>query len=254
MLQVNRASQITLLTSPELERVPGVVHAFSTRRAEHSSFTLGPSPSENPAVQLNRARFLAAAGMPGWPLLKLKQIHSGIVRNMQDTLAANDPVEGDAAVTALKGAVLAIQTADCVPILLADRKGRAIGAIHAGWRGAASDIAHKTVRVLVEEYGLLASDIVAVIGPHNAACCYEVGSDVVDAIGDPAVFVSRPGKSKLHLDLAAVNRKQLLKAGIPAEQIQVSTLCTSCRADLFYSYRREGSSTGRLLSIIGLTP
>ena len=254
MLQVNRTSQITLLQAPELLALPGVVHAFSTRRAEHSEFTLGPDASSNPAIALNRARFLAAAGMPGWPLLKLRQVHSAAVRAMKDTWAANEPVEGDAAVTDLRGVALCVQTADCVPILIAHRDARCIAAVHAGWRGTAAGIATSTVARLVEEYGVAASDLIAVIGPHNAVCCYEVGDDVVQAIGLSDAFVRRPEWSKPHFDQARANLHQLRQAGIPEDRIVVSNLCTQCRADLFFSHRREGVRAGRLLSVIGITP
>jgi YfiH family protein len=254
MLQVKRISQITFLSAPFLDAIPGVVHAFSTRRAEHNEFTLGPDSSTNPIIPMNRARFLAAAGMPGWPLLKLKQTHSDIVHSMTDTWAANEPLEGDAAITDLRGAVLGVQTADCVPILVADRAGRVIAAIHAGWRGTAAQIAYKTVTRLVEEYRISPSDLIAAIGPHNAVCCYEVGEDVVDAVADPEAFQKGSHQSKPHFDQALANKRQLLRVGIPDHQILVSTLCTQCRADLFFSHRRERARSGRLLSVIGLLP
>src|ERR1051326_1864652 len=112
MLHVKRLDQITLLQSEALGRVPGVVHAFSTRRAGQYDFTLGPHSSPNPMVQINRVRFLAAIGAAGWPLIKLRQVHSGIVVDVEDTLGANEPVEGDAAVTSLHGVMLGVQTAD----------------------------------------------------------------------------------------------------------------------------------------------
>jgi YfiH family protein len=254
MLQVNRVSQVTILSSPALAAIPGIAHGFSTRRAEHNEFTLGPMGSENPAIQMNRARFLAAVDMPGWPVLKLKQVHSDIIRNMTDTSAANEAMEGDAAITQLGGAVLGIQTADCVPILLADRKGHAVAAIHAGWRGTAARIAQKTVARLERDYGVPAGDLLAVIGPHNAVCCYEIGEEVVEAMGDPATIVRKPGWGKPHLNQALANQRQLLAAGIPEDQIVVSNLCTQCRGDLFYSYRRDGKRAGRMLSVIGILP
>jgi polyphenol oxidase len=254
MLQVKRIAQVTLLVSPALASVPRVVHAFSTRRAEHNEFTLGPSGSENPAIQINRARFLSAADMPGWPVLKLKQVHSDTIHNMTDTTAANEAKEGDAAVTQLGGAVLAVQTADCVPILLADQEGRAVAAIHAGWRGTALRIAEKSVARLVREYGIPADRFLAVIGPHNAVCCYEVGEEVVKAISDPAAIVRKPEWAKPHLNQAVANQRQLIGAGIPENQIVVSNLCTRCRSDLFYSYRRDGKRAGRMLSVIGILP
>ncbi len=254
MLQVKRVSQITLLHSPLLDRIPGVFHAFSTRRAEHSELSLGPTSSDNPMIAINRSRFLAAAGVPGWPVLKLNQVHSATVHDMTDTWASNEPRTGDAAITAVRGALLAIQTADCVPILMADRRGQLAAAVHAGWRGTAGHIAQRTVEAIQEKYGIAPSDLVAAIGPHNAVCCYEVGEDVVNAVQDAESFTFRPEWNKPHFNQALANRKQLLAAGIPEEQIAVSTLCTQCRADLFYSYRRDRSRTGRMLSVIGLTP
>lgn len=254
MLQVNRVSQITVLRSQALERISGVVHAFSTRRAEHGSFTLGPFGSDNPAIRINRDRFLAAAGMAGWPLVKVHQVHSGIVHSIRSTWSANENLEGDALVTGVTGIVLAVQTADCVPVLMADLNGHAIAAVHAGWRGLAAGVAARAVEALERDHGVPPSDVVAVIGPHNAVCCYEVGDDVVAAVGDPEAFVRKPGWIKPHLDQGIANQRQLSRAGVPESQIYVSSLCTQCRPDLLFSYRREGKQAGRLLSVIGMQP
>src|SRR5689334_20451814 len=145
MLQVKREAQITFLQSDALERIPGIIHAFSTRRAERNDFSLGPLTSPNPMIKINRARFSAAIGAAGWPVLKLKQVHSNIVCDMDDTMAAGEALEGDAAVTAVRGALLGVQTADCVPILISDSDGRCVAAIHAGWRGTALRVARLTV-------------------------------------------------------------------------------------------------------------
>ena len=254
MLQVKRESQITFLHSPALDRIPRIVHAFSTRRAERPDFSLGPAPSDNPIIQTNRIRFLSAIGAPGWPILKLKQVHSGIVQVMVDTMAAGAAMEGDAAVTALEGTLLGVQTADCVPILIAESEARAVAAIHAGWRGTAARIAELTIGTLTTKFHVRAEDLTAVIGPHIGVCCYEVGEDVVRAIGDAALFEKRREWLKPHLNLAEANRRQLRSAGIPDGQILVSALCTQCRGDLFFSYRREGGKAGRMLSVIGVAP
>src|SRR5215510_1044135 len=108
MLQAKRESQITFLHSELLDAVPGIVHAFSTRRGERNDFSLGPVSSPDPMIQINRARFLAAIGAAGWPILKLRQVHSGTVRDMDDTSAAGDAFEGDAAITSLQGALLGV--------------------------------------------------------------------------------------------------------------------------------------------------
>ena len=205
-------------------------------------------------IPINRSRFLAAAGVPGWPILKLKQIHSNIVQDMTDTWSSNELLTGDAAVTAVRGAVIGIQTADCVPILIADRESRIVAAVHAGWRGTAARIVQRTIELIRDQYSIPPAELIAAIGPHNAVCCYEVGEDVIEAIQDPEAFVRREDWQKPHFDQASANRKQLLEAGVPENQITTSTLCTQCRADLFFSYRREGRHAGRMLSIIGLAP
>lgn len=254
MLQANRVSQITVLSESALSAIPGIAHGFSTRRAEHNAFTLGPSNSENPAIPINRSRFLDAVGMTGWPILKLKQTHSNVVHDFKDTWAASQPVEGDAAMTALRGAALGIQTADCVPILIADKDARVVAAVHAGWRGTANRIVENSVRQMIQAYGVTPESLIAVIGPHNAVCCYEVGEEVVAAVNDPAAIQRTPQWPKPHLNQALANKRQLLGLGIPEAQILVSTLCTQCRADLFHSYRRDGERSGRMLSVIGILP
>jgi len=254
MLQVKRQDQISFVQSEALERIPGVVHAFSTRRGERNDFSLGPANSPNPMIQINRARFVAAIGAPGWPIIKLRQVHSGIVVDIDDTSAAGEAVEGDAAVTSLRGVMLGVQTADCVPILVADREGRAAAAIHAGWRGTAARIVETAVARLANKFDLDPRNLIAAVGPHIGVCCYEVGDDVVDAMPDPESFERRPDWAKPHLNLAYANRRQLLNAGIPETQIEVSALCTKCREDLFHSFRRDGKRMGHQLSVIGLAP
>src|SRR4029434_6844786 len=191
--------------------------------------------AENPAIAMNRTRFMVAIQMTGWPLLKLKQTHSSIVHVFRDTLAASQPVEGDAGITSLSELAVGIQTADCVPILIADTGGRVAAAIHAGWRGITARIAAKGVDQIVNACGVAASELIAVIGPHNAVCCYEVGEEVVDAVNDSAAIVRKPEWPRPHLDQAVANKNQLLAAGIPEQQIDVSSLCTQCRGDLFFS-------------------
>ncbi len=254
MLQVKRESQITFLRSEALDRIPRIVHAFSTRRSERNDFALGAGAASNPLVQMNRIRFVAAAGAVGWPVLKLKQVHSGLVRVMEDTSAAGEAVEGDAAITGLSGVLLSIQTADCVPILLADSNARAVAAVHAGWRGTAAHIVESAIAELERHYQVKPQNVVAAIGPHIGVCCYEIGEEVVEAIADSSAIERRTQWPKPHLNLAQANRRQLLNAGVTEEQIDVSSLCTRCREDLFFSYRRDGARTGHLLSIIGIAP
>jgi copper oxidase (laccase) domain-containing protein len=102
--------------------------------------------------------------------------------------------------------------------------------------------------------GVAAEDLTAVIGPHNAVCCYEVGEEVVEAVNDPEAILRKPEWARPHLNQALANKRQLRDAGIPDAQVLVSNLCTQCRGDLFYSYRRDGERTGRMLSVIGILP
>ncbi len=254
MLQVKRDAQITFLRSDALDRVPGIVHGFSTRRAERNDFTLGPLTSTNPMIKINRVRFTAAVGAAGWPILKLRQIHSNIVCDMDDTKAAGEAVEGDAAVTSVRGALLGVQTADCVPMLIADSAGQCVAAIHAGWRGTAARIARLTVERLVDKFGVKPEELSVAIGPHIGVCCCEVGEEVVAAINDSEAFERQPEWLRPHLNLAVANRNQLLQTGISPERIDATSLCTRCRADLLFSYRREGQQFGRLLSVMGILP
>ena len=254
MLQVKRQDQITFLLSEALDRIPGVVHGFSTRRGERPDFSLGPANSPNPMVQINRARFVAAVGGIGWPIIKLKQVHSGIVVDIDDTSAASEAVEGDAAVTGLAGVMVGVQTADCVPILIAHREGRAVAAIHAGWRGTAAGITEAAVMRLGQKFGFATKDFIAAIGPHIGPCCYEVGEEVAAELSDQEAIVRSVGQEKPYLDLGLANRAQLLRAGVPEIQIETSSLCTKCRADLFHSYRRDGKRMGHMLSVIGIVP
>jgi len=246
MLHTYRESHITFLRSPRLAAIPGVVHAFSTRRGPGGDLTLRGVASEA------RDQFAAAVGLAGWPVSRLVQVHSNTVRAVWDHGFANEEPEGDAAFTPVPGLALSVVTADCVPILVADRDGRAVAAIHAGWRGTAEGVARKAVDTMVRELALDPADLVAVIGPRIGVCCMEVGEEVCEWFQDPSLFERLPGRLKPHLDLGAANLKQLTAAGIPADRIDVSALCTRCRADLFHSYRRDGQAAGRMLSVIGI--
>src|SRR2546430_15717882 len=112
-------------------------------------------------IKINRARFTAAIGAVGWPILKLKQVHSGVVCEMDDTMAAGDAIEGDASITALPETLLGVQTADCAPILIADSRARCVAAIHAGWRGTAARISEKTIARLTQKFDVEPSGLTA---------------------------------------------------------------------------------------------
>ncbi len=204
--------------------------------------------------------------------------HPGAPRDLpQDRL---DAPRGDAGITRAQGWLLGVQTADCVPVLMVDTRQHAVAAVHAGWRGTLRRIAAKTLGRMQMAFGTRPEDVVAVLGPAIGRCCYEVGPEVAQTYAgqfaqarewfdgpfdqlapreEPNALkwlsMTPPGHNpppRVRLDLRAANRWQLLDAGVKASNIISSELCTSCRTDLFFSYRHEHARTGRLMAIIGL--
>ncbi len=161
--------------------------------------------------------------------------------------------ESDALITDLPGVMLAILTADCVPILLYDKKKKAVAAVHAGWKGTRSQIVLKTVRKMVEVYGSDPADILAGIAPSIGVCCYEVGENVARHFTDIPGVLKRKGE-KYMLDLPAVNHYQLRESGLPERNIELSGVCTACEVESFFSYRKEHGCSGRFMSLIGISP
>ncbi len=178
----------------------------------------------------------------------LRQVHSNHVRSAGRSGEGHS--EGDALVTSRPGQSIGVKTADCVPILLLDARSRAVAAVHAGWRGTAAQIVACTLTKLAEDYGTHAGDVYAAIGPAIRACCYEVSTDVAErfAAWPESVQLSRAAKPRI--DLARANQLQMVSSGVPPEQIFDCELCTACRLDLFFSFRREPANPGRMLSVI----
>jgi polyphenol oxidase len=178
-------------------------------------------------------------------MASLTQIHSALVRNALEPGCAG---EADALVTDRPGVTLSIRTADCFPILLADPEHRAIAAIHAGWRGTAEEIVCRTIDTMRSDFGTSPERISAAIGPGIGKCCYEVGEDVARRLGIEGFGLDAAG----HIDLAAINREQLIRAGVPPSHIDTLGRCTFCDPALFHSYRRDREQAGRMISFIGL--
>ena len=214
----------------------------------------------------NRRRFLKLfAG--SWTLTGCWQIHSADVRVVRTEQEAKpkpavlgDGVYCDALVSRTPKILLAIKTADCVPILLGDTKTGAFAAVHAGWRGTSSSVVLNAIRQLQSEYGTRTTDLRAAIGPAANSCCYEVGDEVIKVFkerlpeSDPLFTPTREGHARI--DLQAANRDQLVSAGVQPDRIHIAPLCTMDRTDLFFSYRREKKlhgRVGRLMSVIGKT-
>jgi YfiH family protein len=286
-------NQLRLLHSEKLAKLSWLVHAFSTRRGGVSrvyggnALNLGFTKHDSrAAVERNRELFLqklrVADGRRGagatWALITLRQIHSDLIHRVA-TLPEH-PLIGDGLVTDLPGLLLAVQTADCLPVIVADRKRRAVGIFHAGWRGTVKRIADKGVGEMRRWFGSDPRNLVAAIGPGVRGCCYQVGEEVrhqfqaqfayADALfrevkeSDPVreryplLFLTAraPGHSdlpaRLFLDLVEANRRQLLDAGVPAKNIEASAPCTVCHPELFFSHRAEKGITGRMMGVVGM--
>ena len=165
--------------------------------------------------------------------------------------------EADALVTDLKGILLSVRTADCVPVLLYDGVKKAVAAVHSGWRGTYQQIGIKTVKRMTKLYGTDPADIKAAIGPAIGGCCYEVDMDFHERFRSEfgnAIdkFFSNGSGGKPYCNLSAMNKSFLIAAGIPEQSIDISGLCTMCNPGLFYSHRRSGFKRGSMAAFIGM--
>jgi polyphenol oxidase len=207
----------------ELEVFPWLVHGFGTRNADI------------PGLFAN--------------LATLKQIHSSTCLPADGRPGLIG--EGDALLEDAPRAVVAVRTADCIPILLVDERLRAVAAVHAGWRGTAGGIARRAVEAMRERFGTDAGDLHAAIGPGIGECCFEVGPEVAAEFGRNDLGNDLIN-DRVHIDLAAENRRQLLEAGVTGERIYASNLCTKCLSGDFHSFRRDREAAGRLFSFAGI--
>jgi len=215
-----------------------------------------------------------------WPLVQVKQIHSAIVHRV--SAPAKDPLTGDGLIANALSLLLAVKTADCVPVLVADIRRRVVAAFHAGWRGTVARIVEKGVGEMRHQFGSLPRDLRAAIGPCIRRCCYQVGhgvraefesqfsyaDDLFEEVFDsnaihvryPLLFLNQraPGHGDLgpeiHLDLVEANRRQLEDAGLREEHISVIEGCTACDITRFFSHRTEFGKTGRMMAVIGIRP
>jgi len=284
-------NKLQLLRSDKLEKSPWLVHAFSTRAGGFSrvyggdALNLGFTAHDSrAAVERNRALFLkklgVADGRQSWPLITLRQIHSDLIHRVDKI--PEHLLAGDGLITDTPGLLVAVQAADCLPVIVVDGKRRAVGVFHAGWRGTVKRIVEKGVGEMRKHFGSDPRNLVAAIGPGVQACCYEVGDEVrtrfeaqfaygaslfreikeSDPVREkyPLLFLSprAPGHSelptKLFLDLVEANRRQLLDAGVPAKNIDASAPCTACHPELLFSHRAENGVTGRLMGVAGIRP
>jgi purine-nucleoside/S-methyl-5'-thioadenosine phosphorylase / adenosine deaminase len=294
---------------PEFLRVPDwsgprhpslawLVHGFSTRiggrttvyhpgEAGKFDLNLGFTDSDDRKIVAANRELLINAVTEGKGILglvTLRQIHSSLIRRAQgkDVQGYEMPavLKGDGLMTDEPGVLLGIQTADCIPVLVADRKQRAVAAFHAGWRGTLARIVENGVGRMRLEFGSRPEDLIASVGPGIGQCCYAVGEEVQQEFESQFIYASElfrevydsdqirnkypmlfltaraPGHSAIgpamHLDLAEANRRQLLAAGLKEKAIFMTGECTGCHTDRFFSHRVERGFTGRMMSVIGI--
>jgi YfiH family protein len=288
-------TQLNVVRVPAWSELPWLMHGFSTRTGGKTSvyrpeqrageLNLGFTASDlRETILANRALFVTAVTREigtAPSLVTLKQIHSSIIKVVRKADAGEEAHhKADGMMTDDRGVLLGIQTADCIPVLIADRRKRAVGAFHAGWRGTLKRIVEHGVGRMRLEFGSRPEDLIAAIGPGIGQCCYAVGEEVrtefesqfnyaselfcdmfdSDPVKEkyPMLFLTAraPGHSNLgpslHLDLVEANRRQLLDAGLSAENIFAQGDCTSCRTDRYFSHRADHGFTGRSLSVIGV--
>ena len=246
-----------VLHSRLLANIPNVVHGFvgaaggvSTGNFESLNLSLRVG-DERERVMRNRQWVLETIGARQHRFINLNQVHGDAV--VQVTRNAGKQIKADALWTRDRAAAIAVLTADCVPILLADRIGSTVCAVHAGWKGTKSKIVSKALAAL-QEAGIAPENIVAAIGPCISFEAFEIGSEVADelraALGESTAIENR-AESKARADLQVLNQMQLLEAGVPQSQLEILPHCT-LRGPGFFSYRRDAGQTGRQGSMIAL--
>lgn len=256
----------TILRSPLLQSFRGVIHAFTTRLGGVSlspfdSLNLSPKTGDSQGnVKKNIERLSEQLSIEN-TFFFLDQEHGDKILTVENTGATIDDRHFDAAISNSYEIPLVVITADCLPLLMYDPQRKAVGAVHAGWKGTASGIAEKTIKKMHDRFGCAASDIIVAMGPCIGACCYEVDGIVFNGFsqrGDPGIEewnhsskpVSKGEDKRWSFNIANANSLQLMRSGIKKENISLSPYCTCCRGDLFFSYRREGIKSGRQGAVI----
>lgn len=267
-LRAHSTGDLVYYTFPALEQIPFIRHGFSTRLGGISegiftsmnlSFTRDDDVA---AVQENFRRICEAIGVDPDRVVVSAQTHTNQVYCATEAdcgrgiTRPREYTDVDGLITDRPGVVLCTQYADCVPLFFVDAVRRVVATSHAGWRGTASGIAAVTVERMVAEYGCRREDILAGIAPSIGRCCFEVDTPVYDAFTKVPVFddacFTADGGDKYHIDLWEVNRRYLLDAGVRAEHITVTDLCTRCHPDVFWSHRATGGQRGSLAAFIAL--
>lgn len=232
---------------------PKLVQGFSTRiggisRPPFDSLNLGLSTQDDrQAVVVNRQLFFKALNVPAERMVFPQQVHSDTIRIVTKPCIV---AKCDALITNQPNLFLSIQTADCFPVFFFDPQEQVVAIVHSGWAGTAKNIVGETIRKLKETFEIQPQNLHIAIGPGVQKSCYQV-DDVVIPYFD-SDFYEEDGTGHYLLDLQGAIRQQILNEGVPNEQIDADPDCTHCRSDLYYSYRRDGQQSGRMMGIIGM--
>lgn len=257
-----------LLLFDLFDREKNIVH-FTTTRAggvsdgSFSSFNMGNFSDDSPLnISENREILARMFYMDISQFIIPHQTHGTNVLTVDRNFLSLDYADAietlygvDATITGEKDIFLCATTADCVPIILFDRRNEVVAAIHAGWRGTVGRITEKTVLEMERQFGSSPADMIAGFGPAIDVSNYEVGDEVADRfheqgfdLSDSTLFWRKTAASKFHIDLREINKRELIRLGIPENMIEKSTLCTYEREDLFFSARRQTVHSGRMLT------
>lgn len=260
--EIINSNGVKVLQFINLRNTGFLSHGFSTRIG-------GVSPSPYDTLNLsfatldiesnlieNRRRFMSILGMDGTPLRQqIDLIHGVRVITNRELRGDGAPVIADGILTDEIGLPLVTTFADCVPLFFVDKIKKVAGVAHAGWRGTFAGIAVKVIEKMIEDYNSNPHDILAGIGPGIGRCCFEVGDEVASLFfkkyggwKDLAVNISNTNKWKV--DLIRLNKRLLMNCGLEENNISIANLCTACREDLFFSYRRDGKKSGRMAAVI----
>ncbi len=267
-LTTHQIGDLVYYSFPAFDEISFVRHGFSTRlggvsEGMFASMNLGFNRGdEDEAVQENYRRFCTAIGVEATDVVLSAQTHTTNVY----TATAADRGRGitrprgytdvDGLVTNEPNLVLCTHYADCVPLFFVDPVKRAVATSHGGWRGTVGGIAQKTVERMTAEYGSSPADILVGIGPSIGQCCFEVDTPVYDAFAKLDFFdkgcYTDDGNDKYHIALWEVNRRYLLNAGVKAQNITVTDVCTKCHPDVLWSHRVCGAARGSLAAFIAI--
>ncbi|MFP4497267.1 MAG: peptidoglycan editing factor PgeF [Vulcanimicrobiota bacterium] len=259
-VKIEERNGIRFQVFPHIGKLDFCVHGFSTRVGgisppPYDTLNLGFNTPDKDSNEIkNRQLFLHALKLQNQTYqMRIKLVHGNKVLNTEEI--KNDTIpEADGLVTDRVGELLATTFADCVPIFLADPQKKALGLVHAGWRGSFARIAQKAVEKMQQDFHCRPGSIRAGIGSGIRQCCFETGREVADAFSDKFpdwkdLIIEASKYSKWKIDLLHLNKRILLSSGLQEKNIVVSDLCTSCRDDLFFSYRRD-HQTGRMGAVL----